>query len=84
MQRSSDNVRDAQDVAPRDAGKVLGLTNTCGTAFGIVGNLVAGRLAAAQNGYALLFASIAALYVVAALTWVLFAKGQEVHISVGM
>lgn len=72
-----------QDVAPDDAGKVLGLTNSCGTAVGVLANMVAGRLAAAPNGYALLFGSMACLYLFSALVWAIFAKGGEVRFSVG-
>ena len=72
-----------QDVAAKDAGKVLGLTNACGTAVGVLANIVAGKLAALQNGYALLFGSMAGLYLLAACTWVAFAKGREVRFSVG-
>ena len=72
-----------QDVAPEDAGKVLGLTNSSGTVMGVLANIVAGKLASMHNGYALLFASAIALYLCSALTWALFAKGQEVHFRVG-
>ena len=72
-----------QDVAPKDAGKVLGLTNSCGTAVGVLANIVAGKLAAVQNGYAILFGSMSALYVLAAITWATFAKGKEVNVSLG-
>lgn len=73
----------AQDVAPVDAGKVLGLTNSCGTVVGVLANIVAGRLAAAHNGYALLFGSMAVLYLIATFTWLALAKGEEVHFNVG-
>ena len=59
------------------------LTNSCGTAVGVLANIVAGKLAAAQNGYAMLFGSMAVLYLVAAFTWGAFAKGHEVHLNVG-
>lgn len=41
-----------QDVAPRSAGLVLAITNTCGTLVGIAGNLLTGYLAASRWGYA--------------------------------
>ena len=73
----------SQDVAPQDAGKVLGLTNACGTGMGVLANIWAGRLAARSNGYALLFGSMAGLYLLAAFSWAAFAKGDEVHLSLG-
>ncbi|KAK9787869.1 hypothetical protein WJX73_001410 [Symbiochloris irregularis] len=72
-----------QDVAPADAGKVLGLTNSCGTVAGVLANVVAGRLAAVHNGYALLFASIVGLYLISAVTWGIFANGEDVYFPVG-
>ena len=73
-----------QDVAPKDAGKVLGLTNACGTALGVVANVLAGKLAGMPNGYAQLFGSMAGLYLLTAITWAAFAKGGPVHFPAGL
>ena len=70
-----------QDVANRDAGKLLGLTNTCGTLVGVVGNVATGRLAASQHGYTAVFGITSALYAASALTWLLFMKGQPIRVS---
>ena len=42
---------DVQDVAPRDAGLILGLTNTCSSLAGVAGNLAAGHLADSAYGF---------------------------------
>lgn len=68
-----------QDVASKDAGKLLGLTNTCGTMVGILGNLVTGRLAS-SHGYTCVFVITVLLYATSALTWALFAKGASLSV----
>jgi hypothetical protein len=70
-----------QDVAPADAGKVLGVTNTCGTLAGLGGNLVTGALAGGAGGYAAVFGLAAALYGASALTWLAFARGAPVRLG---
>lgn len=68
-----------QDVASQDAGKLLGLTNTCGTLVGMLGNLVTGRLAS-THGYSCVFGITVLLYAASALTWALFAKGAPLSV----
>jgi nitrate/nitrite transporter NarK len=70
-----------QDVANKDAGKLLGLTNTCGTLVGVVGNVATGRLAASRHGYTAVFGITSALYAASAVTWLLFMKGQPIQFS---
>jgi hypothetical protein len=70
-----------QDVANKDAGKLLGLTNTCGTLVGVVGNVATGRLAASRHGYTAVFGITSALYATSAVTWLLFMKGQPIQFS---
>ncbi|KAK9806084.1 hypothetical protein WJX72_000485 [[Myrmecia] bisecta] len=70
-----------QDVAPADAGKLLGITNTCGTAVGIVGNLATGRLAASSWGYTAVFGLTAAVYLSAFILWNLTMHGAEIRLS---
>lgn len=70
-----------QDVAPRDAGLILGLTNTCSSLAGVAGNLAAGYLAAGSSGFSAVFALAAALYAASLVTWLAFAKGQNISLS---
>jgi sugar phosphate permease len=70
-----------QDVAPADAGKLLGLTNSCGTLVGIGANLVTGALAGSPWGYSGVFALTAVLYLVSCLTWNAFMKGAPLSLA---
>jgi ACS family sodium-dependent inorganic phosphate cotransporter len=70
-----------QDVAPRDAGLVLALTNTCGTLVGIGGNLLTGWLAASRWGYAAVFALTVALQLGCMAAWLAGARGQRLELS---
>ena len=69
-----------QDVAPDDAGKLLGLTNSCGTAAGLVANLLTGVFVGRPQGYAFVFGSCVALYLAAGMVWLVFAKGEELRL----
>lgn len=44
-----------QDVAQASAGKLLGLTNSCSIALGIVGNLCTGMLVESTGSYSVVF-----------------------------
>lgn len=73
-----------QDVAPRDAGLVLGLTNTCSILAGIAGNVFTGSLAAggpAGPGFSWVFSITAGLYAVSALTWWAGARGKPLCVT---
>ncbi len=69
-----------QDVASTDAGKLLGLTNSCSTAVGILGNLVTGQLAGMEHGYGIMFTITAVLYFASFCTWNLFMRGAPVRL----
>ena len=71
----------AQDVAPADAGKLLGLTNSCGTLMGIGANLAAGALAGSPWGYGGVFALTAGLYLASCVTWNAFMKGAPLSLA---
>ena len=45
-----------------------------------VANLLTGRLAAAPGGYSWVFSSCIALYLVCAVCWIAFARGQTVSL----
>ena len=70
-----------QDVAPENAGKLLGITNTCGTAVGILGNILTGNIAASQGGYSAVFALIGACYISSFAVWHFFVNGHNIVLS---
>ena len=67
-----------QDVAPENAGKLLGITNTCGTAVGIVGNIMTGNIAASQFGYSAVFALIGICYLSSFAVWHIWINGHNI------
>lgn len=60
-----------QQVAPQDAGVVLGITNTCSIACGILSGLVV-----AYGGFEGAFLSGAVLHLVSLATFLMWAKGE--------
>ncbi len=70
-----------QDVAPRDAGLVLGITNTCGTVLGIAGNIITGYLAGSPLGYQGVWGLTVALHVLATVLWNLGARGERLQLT---
>ena len=65
-------------MAPQDAGKLLGLTNSCATLAGIAANLLAGRLGARAGGFGTMLGLTASLYLTSFATFCAFARGQPV------
>ncbi|EIE20601.1 major facilitator superfamily transporter [Coccomyxa subellipsoidea C-169] len=70
-----------QEVAPSDAGKLLGLSNSASTLVGMAGNVVTGGMAASSWGYSGLFAVTAVLYTGSCLTWNACMKGQPLNLN---
>lgn len=70
-----------QDVASKDAGLVLALTNTCSIAAGILGNIITGQLAASPLGFSAVFGLTSVLYISSAITWFVFAKGNSMELT---
>jgi MFS family permease len=70
-----------QDVAPGDAGLILGLTNTFSSVAGIVGNIVAGALAGGPAGFAAVFGLTVVLHAMSAVTWLVFARGKKIRLT---
>ena len=70
-----------QDVANKDAGLVLAVTNTCSIAAGIAGNLIAGTMAS-SHGFSGVFALSCILYLLSCITWLSFAKGKKFRLVV--
>jgi MFS family permease len=70
-----------QEVAPRDAGVIMALTNTCGTVAGAGGNLLMGHLAGSAGGYSSVFALTVGVYLVSAAVWLVGATGQPLNLT---
>lgn len=71
-----------QDVAPGDAGLILGLTNSCSILAGILGNLIMFRLASVpgQTAYCSLFAIMSFAYCTSGVAWALGARGRSIKL----
>ena len=70
-----------QDIAAKDAGLVLALTNSCSIAAGIIGNIITGHLAASPFGFRAVFGLTASLYMLSALTWLIFTTGTAMELT---
>ncbi len=62
------------DIAPRHAGPLYAVSNTAGTLPGIFGVYITGALLDATGGYGWTFAMAAAVNVVGAIVWLLWAR----------
>lgn len=69
-----------QDVAPRDAGKLLGLTNSCATLAGVAANVAAGLLGGAAGGFGAMLGLTAALYLASFASFSAWARGCPVQV----
>ena len=69
-----------QDVAPRDAGKLLGLTNSCATLAGMGANVAAGLLGGAAGGFGAMLGLTAALYLASFASFNVWARGDPVRL----
>ena len=69
-----------QDVAPKDAGKLLAITNSASTLVGFAANLITGALAASRFGYASVFGLTSAFYLASCISWNLVMKGQPIRL----
>jgi len=68
------------DLAPRHAGKLMGLTNTAGTIPGIIGVTVTGMiLQATNNDWALVFQLGAGVTLFGLVFYLLFASGEKIY-----
>lgn len=67
------------DIAPRQAGFLMGITNTFGTIPGIVGVFVTGWLIDATGTYASAFSLSAGLSVLGAIVWLIWARGEPLE-----
>ena len=65
------------DIAPKHAGFLVGITNTMGTVPGIVGVALTGWLVDTTGSYDSVFLMVAAINVVGAVIWLLFATGKR-------
>lgn len=70
-------VTNMSDVAPRHAGRLFGLCNTFGSAAGILGVSAAGFIVEATGSFGLVFQITAALNILGAVVWNLFATAEK-------
>lgn len=68
-------------MAPGDAGLVLGITNTCGTLVGILGNVLVGYVAGSPLGFRAVFALTVALGLLATALWTAWARGERLQLT---
>lgn len=66
------------DIAPRYADVLMGITNTAGTVPGIIGVIITGWLVDTTGTFAAAFVLGAAINIVGAIVWLLFATGERV------
>jgi len=66
-----------QDIGPKYAGVLLGMSNTAGVLAGVLGTYTTGRIL--QNGsWDQVWMVSVALYLVGALLWNLFSTGERI------
>ena len=71
-------VANMSDIAPAHAGKLFGLCNTFGSLAGIMGTMLTGMLLQATGSFDVLFRLTAGLYIVGALCFNAWARGEPV------
>ena len=67
-------------MAPRNAGKLLGLTNSCATLAGVAANVAAGLLSGAAGGFGAMLGLTAALYLASFASFNAWARGALVRL----
>jgi len=67
------------DIAPRHAGKLMGITNTAGTIPGIVGVYISGLILQATGSWAMVFQVTAAITFFGLIFYLLFASGEKIY-----
>ena len=70
-------VTNMSDIAPRHAGRLFGLCNTFGSMAGILGVSVAGLIVEKTGSFELVFLITAALNVIGAVVWNVFATAEK-------
>ncbi len=65
------------DVAPNQAGKMMGITNTFATIPGIIGVTVSGFILQATGSWALVFQVAGVVTLVGLVVYLLFASGEK-------
>ena len=67
------------DIAPRHAGKLMGLTNTAGTLPGIVGVYISGLILQATGSWSLVFQVTAGITLLGLIFYLAFASGKKIY-----
>ncbi len=65
------------DIAPNDAGKLMGITNTFATIPGIIGVTVSGYILEATGSWALVFQVAGAVTLVGLIFYLIFGSGEK-------
>ncbi|GFH14052.1 putative anion transporter 4, chloroplastic [Haematococcus lacustris] len=71
-------VANMSDIAPQHAGMMFGLCNTFGSLSGIIGVTAVGYIVQHTQSFSPVFQLTAALYVIGALVWQVFATADRV------
>jgi len=66
------------DIAPKDAGLLMGMSNTAGTMPGILGVYISGLILAATESWTLVFYLAAAVNLVGLIFYQAFASGERI------
>jgi len=69
------------DVAPRNAGQMMGLSNTFGTIPGIVGNIVTGSILSVTGSWAMVFGIAVLAYLVGAVLFLVMATAAPIDMA---
>ena len=67
------------DIAPRHAGKLMGITNTAGTIPGIVGVYISGLILQLTGSWMLVFQVTAGVSLFGLIFYLLFASGEKIY-----
>ena len=67
------------DLAPRHAGKLMGITNTAGTIPGILGVYISGLILQVTGSWALVFQVTAGISLFGLVFYLLFASGKKIY-----
>eukprot|EP00873_Tetraselmis_striata_P034628 jgi/Tetstr1/454892/TSEL_041756.t1 len=70
-----------QDVAPSDAGKIIGITNSFGILIGVAGNVLTGIVLERTNDYRAIFFLTALFYTSSFAAWACVMRGQRLRIA---
>lgn len=71
-------VANSSDIAPKNAGQVYGMANTCGSISGLLGVWLVGIIVEKTQSFTPVFILTASFYVVGAIVWNCFSEAEPV------